>query len=595
MTTVSLHQIHKERVHGETSADNAETLSASNNNNDSSSCLPNTIPSIVIKATAIASLGGILFGYDLGVISSALPQLASEFSMNQRQKQLVVSVLYLGGGAGAAIGGTFCDAIGRKQTILWTDAFFLLGALMLSLSHTIEMLVLGRIIVGFAVAVSGVADVSYLTEIAPIEWRGAIVSVNEACISFGFLLAYLVGYLVDRIQPDHGWRSMFAVGGAIAVIQFVGMLYMPESPVWLKERQKEQQLLANDKHHQQSYENYYGREKIACSEDIEQTQLAAGPPYISYTDPSENSSIEAMGLSSQSLYLESTTNHSPPSLFQSMYELVRGRYHQFMHVISMHYRQVWITLFLSVTQQFCGQTPVLNYAPSIFNAAGSGADGGRGSSLLPTVLVGFVKFSVTVVVIWKIEDLGRRFLLLMGMSTIALGLFLLAIAFYLGGINTDAVDDDDYFNSEASLPSSSFGFTLSLIGVVCVVMGYSASFGPLTWLLTSEMFPAHIRGRALGASTIVTYLCASLVTSTFLSAQSLFGSSIVFLLFAIITVSGLLFAYLAIPDTGEKNVQQIETELDSMWFWKNTMTLPKDNNNSSLERFDKDNTSHQVQ
>eukprot|EP00521_Asterionellopsis_glacialis_P014695 CAMPEP_0195297076 /NCGR_PEP_ID=MMETSP0707-20130614/20774_1 /TAXON_ID=33640 /ORGANISM="Asterionellopsis glacialis, Strain CCMP134" /LENGTH=623 /DNA_ID=CAMNT_0040358771 /DNA_START=42 /DNA_END=1913 /DNA_ORIENTATION=+ len=557
------------------------------------------IPTLIIKATAVASIGGILFGYDLGVISSALPQLTAEFEMNQQQKQLVVSVLYLGGGSGAAIGGTFCDCIGRKRAILWTDVIFLIGALALSLARSMEMLVVGRIILGFAVAVSGVADVSYLTEIAPIEWRGAIVSVNEACISLGFLLAYLVGYSVDRIQPDHGWRIMFAFGGIMAVIQFVGMLFMPESPVWLEERNKE----ANHHQQQQQHQSYNkcGNRKqqwitderhtspFPSPIDNEQMQLAVNPTYISYTDPLEQQSsgnnmlmmvnMPASSPPSLSPTIEKSTTYS---LLLSMYVAVGDTYNQFIHVISIYHRQVWVALFLSVTQQFCGQTPVLTYAPSIFDSAGLGVGEGSPSSLLPTVLVGFVKFFVTVLVIWKIEDLGRRFLLLTGMSSIVFGLILLAIAFHLGDDavldqNMNDEDDDDYFNSkvtqnEEAATSSSLGFALSLTGVICVVMGYSASFGPLSWLLTSEMFPTDIRGRALGASTIVTYLCASFVTSTFLSAQYYFGSSIVFCLFATITLSGVLFAYLAIPDTGEKNVQQIEEDLDSMWFWKKKTT-----------------------
>jgi hypothetical protein len=94
------------------------------------------------------------------------------------------------------------------------------------------------------------------------------------------------------------------------------------------------------------------------------------------------------------------------------------------------------------------------------------------------------------------------------------------------------------------------------------------SFGPLTWLLTSEIFPTDIRGRALGATTIITYLCASFVTKTFLSAQSALGPSKVFGIYCIVTTAGIVFAYLAIPDTGEKTAEQIEVALHQMWWWR---------------------------
>lgn len=126
----------------------------------------------VIQVTAIASLGGILFGYDLGVISGALPQLAATFDLSSSQQEVAVSILYLGGGVGAMVGGSICDLFGRKRAILMTDVIFLIGALILYAAPTFQVVVLGRVVLGFAIAVSGIADVSYLHEIAPVQWRG---------------------------------------------------------------------------------------------------------------------------------------------------------------------------------------------------------------------------------------------------------------------------------------------------------------------------------------------------------------------------------------------------------------------------------------
>jgi MFS family permease len=125
----------------------------------------------VIQITIIASIGGILFGYDLGVISGALPQLTTTFDLSSSQQELAVSILYLGGGIGASLGGSLCDSIGRKQTILLTDIVFGAGAIILYAAPTFAWVVFGRIVVGFSVAVSGIADVSYLHEIAPVHVR----------------------------------------------------------------------------------------------------------------------------------------------------------------------------------------------------------------------------------------------------------------------------------------------------------------------------------------------------------------------------------------------------------------------------------------
>jgi len=182
----------------------------------------------VLQITAVASLGGILFGYDLGVISGALPQLMETFDLTRVQQEICVSILYLGGGIGAALGGSLCDSFGRKRAILLTDAVFALGALILFAAPNFETVVVGRVVVGFAVAVSGIADVSYLHEIAPVQFRGAIVSVNEACISLGFLLAFGMGGALSGEGVKDGWRIMFGASGVIALIQFGGMLPLPE-------------------------------------------------------------------------------------------------------------------------------------------------------------------------------------------------------------------------------------------------------------------------------------------------------------------------------------------------------------------------------
>ena len=481
------------------------------------------IPFFVIKATAIASLGGILFGYDMGVISGALPQLTATFSLSQNEQQAVVGILYLGGGIGAAVGGTLCDLLGRKTAIIITDIVFCVGAGMLSMATSISWVVLGRIAMGLGIAISGIADVAYLNEMAPKEWRGSIVSVNEACISLGFLLAYVAGYLFS--SSSSGWRFMFGLSGLVAILQLFGMLCMPESPLWLLEKGRIEES-------REALKVIYGGEEcIPPSEDSQHQHLMTTDANTSYQhlSPSEKEGIIT------------------PSLWEATY----GKCLFLGKALRRKYKQVYIALFLSVAQQMSGQTNVLNYAPLIFGQFTATA------AMASTLWIGIVKFLTTVVVIWRIEYVGRRNLLLFGMGTICVGLCMLTLAFVTGS----EVDVDGEV-----LPSSG-GLVLALTGVLCVVTGYSASFGPLTWLLTSELFCTDIRGRALGASTIVTYLCACFATSTFLTTQSWFGGY-VFLLYATFTFLGLVFSYLAIPDTAGKTVSEIDEELTNMWWWR---------------------------
>lgn len=551
----------------------------------------------VIQVTAVASLGGVLFGYDLGVISAALPQLIQAFDLSSQQQELVVSVLYVGGGMGAATGGSLCDACGRKRAILWTDCFFLIGAIILYAAPSLAMIVAGRIVVGFAIAVSGIADVSYLHEIAPIQWRGAIVSVNEACISLGFLLAFAVGSILSGEGNEDGWRIMFGVSGLVALVQLIGMWNMPESPIWLEQQGRYEESEAAWRQIRSGDSSIIPEGDMSNSDDDNTTNSNnnsnninndKSAPYQPGDVPPSYEAVSSPDTSFEDvLAMNTITPTTAPSnintdifgrcsfyCYQLVYLLQQWR--TFIATTIQSYRkQAYIALFLSVTQQFCGQTNVLSYAPLIFASVTAGDndnddDNNNQSSLSfvrgwATLSIGLVKFAVTVLVIWKIETLGRRFLLLTGMATIAAGLLLLIIAF--GGTEVETTRQNGEANNVVN-DETGAGFYFAMPGVLLVVSGYSMSFGPLTWLLTSELFPAEIRGRALGANTIVTYLCAALVTYTFLSSQALLGSTFVFGVYLTVTCLGFLFAYTAIPDTGGKTVDEIENDLKGMLWWK---------------------------
>jgi MFS family permease len=572
-----LDQQHEERDNGNNDYDYDDAYDHDNTNNTADNGAHHhhqqeQRPSLfVMKVTGIASLGGVLFGYDLGVISAALPQLTDYFDLTSKQQELVVSILYVGGGLGAAVGGSLCDAAGRKRAILWTDGLFLLGALVLMTAPSLHFILIGRVIVGFAIAVSGIADVSYLHEIAPIQWRGAIVSVNEASISLGFLLAFCVGSVLSGEDGnDNGWRTMFGVSGLVALVQLIGMWNMPESPIWLEQQGRHEESEAALRKIRSGDSSVFADDADSGNNNQRNNNMSSPPRSGNVSTSYE--AVSSPDTSFEDILATITPTTGPYSTgilgrcsfccSQLVYLLQQFRI--FVATTMRSYRrQAYIAIFLSVTQQFCGQTNVLSYAPLIF-ASVPGGDNASSRSLISgnaILSIGLVKFAVTVLVIWKIETLGRRFLLLTGMATIAAGLLLLIIAF--GGTRVETQQ-----NGEAAVDDEGAGFHFALPGVLLVVSGYSMSFGPLTWLLTSELFPAEIRGRALGANTIVTYLCAAVVTYTFLSSQELFGSTFVFGFYLIVTCLGFLFAYTAIPDTGEKTVEEIENDLKGMLWWK---------------------------
>jgi len=477
-----------------------------------------TLTWTLFKAVCFSSLGGILFGYDMGVISGALPQIAAAFDLTESQQESVVSFLYLGGGFGAATGGYVCDFSGRKTAIILTDLIFVAGALILYTSQSYATVLCGRFVVGFAVAVSGCADVSYLSEISPTNWRGSIVSRNEACITFGFLLAYLAGYGFTAMDPYNGWRTMFGISAIGALAQLIGMLNMPESPIWLAGRKRALEakvslMRLHDFASSDEVDRYYNTKfhNIMTSEQLGFNTLHG------YKDAAKYNSTDPAG----------ETYGSAEAAMD----------------VRQLFRQSIITLFLSVVQQFCGHSNVLNFAPIIFAKAGIG----QGSALASTILLGTVKFLVTIFVIWKIDTIGRRVLLLSGMSLIGVSLLCMSVAFL----------NEEYIIEQ-----------LAILGAVGMATGYAASFGPLTWLITSEIFPYNIRGRALGASAILNCISASLVSYTFLSVSSHFGAAVPFMVYLIITLTAIVFASISIPDTGFKSPTEIHADIQAMWFWR---------------------------
>lgn len=477
-----------------------------------------TVSWFLVKAIAAASLGGILFGYDMGVVSGALPELKRSFALNDTQQEMIVSFLYLGCCIGSTIGGALCDWAGRKKSILFTDLIFVIGAIVLFKSSSISQLLIGRVIVGIAVAVSGIADVAYLHEISPTVWRGSIISVNEGCISLGFMLSYLSGYGVSIASPNNGWRLMFGIGAIIAILQLLSMSIMPESPVWLQEKGQTS-----------------AAEQARNAIDGKPTSATINGETIELTDHQPSNHVDHQEVS--------FGQRDPQPIFNTRTFLVTYR------------KQIIITLFLAIMQEFCGHPNVLNFAPEIFADIGYAS---TKSSLLGTFLVGVVKFISTCIVIVNIERVGRRKLLILGIGLICIGNLLLTVTLWKSGSEITTI----------------FEQTVAVSGIFSVAIGYAVSFGPLTWLIVSEMFPPWIRGRALGASLFITYIALFLVSFTFLSGQKL-GRAIPFLCYFVLTLLSIIFVYIGIPDTGNKTPEQIEIIMTEMPFWKKSNRAPQ--------------------
>jgi len=321
-------------------------------------------------AASFAAIGGLLFGYDTGVISGAELFLKEQFALSTFALELIVSGVLVGAAAGALAGGRLADVLGRRKLLIATAIIFAAGAIGCAEAHSVSVLVLSRIVVGIGIGLSSGTVPVYISEVSPAESRGWTVSLFQLAITVGILLAYIVDYAFARIQ---GWRWMFGLAVVPAAIFALGMLYLPESPRWLarmKQQSEARAVLA----------------RIRGTGDVEEELRA----------------IESS--------LEHAHEHGRLSdLFTSSVRpaLVVG-------------------VGLAILQQVTGINTVIYYAPLIMQSAGIPSASG---AILATAGIGAVNVLMTVVSMWLIDRAGRRPLLLTGIAGMAITLGVLGFAF----------------------------------------------------------------------------------------------------------------------------------------------------------------------
>jgi len=324
---------------------------------------------------AIAALGGLLFGYDTGVISGALIFIRHVMSLSPTMQGVVVAIALAGAAIGAAMVGYLSDRAGRRRVILGAGLVFIAGAVISAIAQGVAVLLIGRFFVGVAIGVASMLTPLYLAEIAPASDRGAIVSLNQLCITAGILVSYLVGYALA--SATGGWRWMLALGAVPGVVLAVGMLVLPESPRWLA-----------------------GHGRVFDAESV--LQRLRGTADVSQELASLRRDIAREG-----------------SKLTSAWELAAPRLR----------KPLIIGVGLAMFQQVTGINTVIYFAPIIFQSAGLSS---AATSILATAGVGAVNVIMTVVSIWLIDRLGRRQLLYWSLGGMAVTLFVLSAAFLAG-------------------------------------------------------------------------------------------------------------------------------------------------------------------
>ena len=324
----------------------------------------------------LGALGGLLYGYDMGVISGALLFIKDDIPLNSFTEGLVVASMLVGAIFGSGASGPMSDRLGRRRVVFIIAIIYIVGALILALAPSMPVLVIGRLVIGLAVGGSTAIVPVYLSEMAPTEQRGSLSSLNQLMITIGILSSYLINY---AFTPIEGWRWMLGLAVLPSLILLIGVAFMPESPRWLLEHRSEK-----------------------AARDVMKLTFKESEIDKEIADMKEINAIS-----------ESTWNvlKSPwlrPTLI--------------------------IGSVFALLQQIIGINAIIYYAPTIFSKAGLG----NATSILGTVGIGTVNVLITIVAIMIIDKIDRKRLLVIGNIGMVASLLIMAILVWTVGIQSSA-------------------------------------------------------------------------------------------------------------------------------------------------------------
>jgi sugar porter (SP) family MFS transporter len=332
----------------------------------------------VYVTAAIAGLAGLLFGYDTGIIAGALLTIDSDFGLGSLASGMVVSAVPVGAVFGAWFASKRADMLGRKKLILVSAAIFIIGAIGSAVAGGLALLVIARIVIGLAIGVASAITPVYISEVAPPDIRGGLVTFFQLAVTLGILVAYLVGLAFTDM--NEGWRWMLGLGAVPAIVLGLGVVRLPESPRWL--------IMRGD--------------ATGAKEALSRIRTGGATAIDSEVGEIQASLGQEQGGSWRDLL--------QPAVKAALL----------------------VGIGLAILQQITGINTVIYYAPTIIQQAGISSDS---SAIFASLGVGVINVLMTVVALRLLDRVGRRTLLFIGVSGMSLSLFLLGGAF-LGSTGT---------------------------------------------------------------------------------------------------------------------------------------------------------------
>ncbi|XP_024367113.1 D-xylose-proton symporter-like 3, chloroplastic [Physcomitrium patens] len=463
--------------------------------------------SAVLLPFLFPAVGGLLFGYDIGATSGAAVSIVSPelsgtdwYNLSSIQIGLVVSGSLYGALLGSVVAFNIADFLGRRKELMVASLLYIFGSLITGFAPSFAILVIGRIIFGLGIGLTMHAAPMYIAETSPSQIRGTLISLKEAFIVCGILLGYLVGN--NQVDAVGGWRVMYGFASPIGLLMGIGMWWLPPSPRWL--------LL-------QAVQGK-GNERTLKQDAACALQRLRG----------QSCSLESAEEESEKQWSALTTACEGEDVNVSFKDLFQG----------VNLKALSVGGGLVFFQQFTGQPSVLYYAATILQTAGFSV---ASDATKLAVLLGIFKLIMTALAVLNVDKLGRRPLLLGGVTGITLSLVTLAA----------------YFSFLKDYPYLAVGSLLLYVGC------YQISFGPISWLVVSEVFPLRTRGRALSMTTLINFGSNAVVALAFAPLQDLVGESYTFVIFGIVSLFALVFIFTSVPETKGLTLEQITAKLES--------------------------------
>ena len=410
-----------------------------------------------IRIASVAALGGLLFGYDSAVINGAVDSIQEDFGIGNAELGFAVASALLGAAVGAMTAGRLADKIGRIAVMKIAAVLFLISAFGTGFGHEVWAIVVFRIVGGIGVGVASVIAPAYIAETSPPSIRGRLGSLQQLAIVSGIFLSFAVNYLLQWLAggPNEplwlgmdAWRWMFLVMAVPAVVYGALAFTIPESPRYL-----------------------VASHKIPEARKVLSSLLGQKNLEITITR------------------IKETLEREDKPSWKDMRKPTGGIY-----------GIVWVGLGLSIFQQFVGINVIFYYSNVLWQAVGFSAD----ESAIYTVITSVINVLTTLIAIALIDKIGRKPLLLIGSSGMAVTLITMAVIFANATVGPDG---------NPSLPGASG--VIALIAANLFVVAFGMSWGPVVWVLLGEMFPNRIRAAALGLAAAGQWAANWLITVTF--------------------------------------------------------------------------------